>query len=88
MDGLGTMSEMEWTRAQGGKKLMTEQSIGIGWAEGQSIEGWVTITWLEEEGKNVVYGMFEDEASAQEWAKHMRAGTVVRPICTPRFSVD
>lgn len=52
--------------------------------EGQMIEGWVTVTWIEEEGHNAIYGIFEDEFSAQEWAKNLRQEwTSVRPIFTP-----
>ena len=51
--------------------------------EGQSIEGWVTLTPITEEGITAVYGIFEREIDAQEWAKECREGTTVRPIFTP-----
>lgn len=53
--------------------------------EGQSIEGWVTLTPLPEEGKTAVYGIFEDKASAEAWLENTRGGEV-RPIFTPAFN--
>jgi hypothetical protein len=58
----------------------------IGEAEGQMIEGWVTLTPISEEGITAVYGIFEDEESAKNWANQMRPDTTVRPIFTPAFS--
>lgn len=53
--------------------------------EGQTIEGWVTLTPIAEEGITAVYGIFEDKESAQAWLENTRGGEV-RPIFTPVFS--
>jgi hypothetical protein len=50
------------------------------------VEGWGTRTPLPEEGKDVLYGVFEDKQSAEEWAKNCLPTTTVEPIFTPAFN--
>lgn len=57
----------------------------IGMEEGQMIEGWITVTPMEGQ-EPVIYGIFEDKESAENWAKHCLQGTIVRPIFTPTFN--
>jgi hypothetical protein len=54
--------------------------------DGHNVEGWITRTPLPEEGKDVLYGVFEDKQSAEEWAKNCLPSTTVEPIFTPAFN--
>jgi hypothetical protein len=55
-------------------------------AEGQMIEGWVTVTPLEDEATSAIYGIFKDKESAENWATNCAKGTYIRPIFTPAFN--
>ena len=54
--------------------------------DGMRVEGWITRTPLPEEGKDILYGVFEDKQSAEEWAKNCLPTTTVEPIFTPAFN--
>jgi hypothetical protein len=53
--------------------------------DGMRVEGWVTVTLLPE-GGTVMYGVFEDKQSGEDWAKNCLPSTVVKPIFMPQFN--
>ena len=53
--------------------------------DGMRVEGWVTRTPLPE-GGTVLYGIFEDKQSAEDWSKNCLPDTTIEPIFTPQFN--
>lgn len=53
--------------------------------DGMKVEGWVTKTITETDGE-VLYGIFEDKQSAEDWAKNLLPNTIVLPIFMPQFN--
>ena len=53
--------------------------------DGMRVEGWVTKT-ITETHEEILYGIFEDKQSADDWAKNLLPSTIVLPIFTPQFN--
>ena len=55
--------------------------------EGMYVEGWVTLTWIENMGNHIVYGPFKTEEEAKNWASQLiQEWTSVHPIYSPAYN--
>lgn len=52
-------------------------------ADGQKINGWITLTNTGDE--NIIYGPFETKQEAEDWLNKLVGGEV-RPIFEPSFN--
>lgn len=54
--------------------------------EGMFVSGFIVRSLLPYEQEPLIYGLFQSEESAQNWADNMTLETVVEPVYTPVFN--